>query len=337
MSTKRPTKRDDVEMVGALLEIAKPRAQPRPDAKERAYASLAMEWSIRVKHRRQSQRRITLGIAASIVVAAFSAWLLSDPADSVAVPSTAQLERVIGRTVMLNGENSPDGPVSGSGYRFLVGDVIATAEDSLVALTWDKRGSLRLNSQTQVTIISASAIRLDFGDVYYDSHVFGAVPTDSAQLDIETPLGVVSHSGSQFMTSITASGVRISVREGDIDVSGERHVLVVRPGDSIDIYVDGSSRRTPISSADPKWVWTAEVAPLLNLDGMSSMQFLAWIGRETGREIQYESPGAREMAKRDKLFGIDKIGPLQALSVINLISSLETEIVGRRILVRARE
>ena len=89
----------------------------------------------------------------------------------------------------------------------------------------------------------------------------------------------------------------LSVREGQVKVTGDGFELVIDANEELDLRADGTRDVTAIDGHGDRWAWAADVAPQIELDGRTTFDVIAWAARETGRRVVYESPTAESSAR----------------------------------------
>ena len=80
--------------------------------------------------------------------------------------------------------------------------------------------------------------------------------------------------------------------------------------------VSGGARPTVVdfNVYGDSWSWIEATAPLVDVDGRSVDEFLKKIGRETGLQVSYESPGAKQLAISGVLKGSVDMAPRAELA-----------------------
>ena len=308
--------RDDV---AALLSRITARQRPSEAAEAAAFAALHAQWRRRTASRRW-KRALGFAGAASLAVAAFGYMGLQTSAPPSAA-ALATIELVEGTDVTWRDDRSQAQPL-GVRREFVEGERLATGADTRVALRWHSGGSLRLDARSRLELVSAGAVRLTAGRLYFDSADPSTHDAAPPALAVQTPAGEVVHVGTQFMVTVAGDDVVLSVREGHVKVTGDGFELVVVEDEELGLRSDGTRDVTPIAGHDPRWRWAAEVAPQLELDGRTAAEILLWAARETGRGVVYQSPQA-ELRARAVLRGIDRRSPESALALLPHMTDLE--------------
>jgi ferric-dicitrate binding protein FerR (iron transport regulator) len=323
------TRDDNGDDLAALFGRVGARERPRPATEAAALAALHAEWVSRTGARRR-QRRTTFAAAAAASLAAVAfayVWLQS--------PLLATIEHVEGSDITWRDDRSQAQPL-GTLRTLAEGQRLTTGPGSRLALRWHDGGSLRLDERSRLEFVSASTVRLMAGNLYFDSTAGGGADGGSApELAVQTPAGEVVHIGTQFMVRVASDEVVLSVREGQVKVTGDGFDLVIDANKELDLRADGTSDVTAIDGHGERWSWAADVAPQLELEGRTTFDVTAWAARETGRRVVYESPVAETKARGDVLRGIDRRSPKGVLTLLPHLTGLVYETRGEVIAVSA--
>jgi ferric-dicitrate binding protein FerR (iron transport regulator) len=174
--------------------------------------------------------------------------------------------------------------------------------------------SLRLDQDSDMTVLAADRVELRRGALYVDS---GADATSGNRLRVATPFGDVSHVGTQYETRVTDDRLRVRVREGRVRIAvREGGVADGAAGQQL-TFGQGGVQRAAIDRASADWAWAGEIAPAYELENRSLAQFLSWVGRETGREVVFDSPASQAEAERIVLRGSTAgLSPERALAAV---------------------
>ena len=333
MSNRAPDPTDEnADELALLLGRAGVRERPRPTVESAAFAALRAQWRDRVASRR---RRLFTALAAGSAAAAAMLVGIYSGLQS-AVPSApavlATVEHLEGGDITWRDDRTQAQPL-GSLRALSEGQRLATGSGSRVALHWHDGGSLRLDENSRLELVSATAVRLTAGNVYFDSAVADGGSAATPELAVQTPAGEVVHIGTQFMVSVASDEVVLSVREGQVKVTGDGFELVVAANQELDLRSDGTREVTAIDGHGDRWAWAAEVAPQMALDGRATFDVVAWAARETGRSVVYATPTAERRARDDLLHGVDRRSPRGILALLPHLTALAYEIRGDTIVV----
>jgi hypothetical protein len=197
------------------------------------------------------------------------------------------------------------------------GQIIVTGDDAGIALAWVNGGSVRLDKSTEIEFRDDSTVYLRSGRVYFDSRpseLFAEVQAGGENsFVIETDHGVVMHTGTQFMTHVDDENLRVSVREGRVDISGQFYPHTAERGEQV-LF---SGRQRPVVLSIPEygaaWDWIGKTSPPVNVEGQSVHVFLDWVGRELGMSIEYAGDDVAQVARQAILEGQVGTEPKEAL------------------------
>lgn len=312
--SKRSTGLGADDVLEQLLKRATPRPAPSKQDAALARQAVRAEWQS-VTHRRKSRRRgVAFAMAASVLLGLFVVynWLQMPVLEGVRV---ASIDMSFG-SIYLLGESSELEESSGL-RNVLSGQTIVTGGDAGLALAWGNGGSLRVDDNTRIEFTSADAITLKSGRVYFDSGpavltgATSAAPTGA--FEIRSEHGVVSHIGTQYMASVEPVSLTVSVREGNVAIEGEFHSYRAASGEQVKLTGRQQPTVLTVSRHGDYWDWVARRSPPVNVDGRSLHEFLTWVCREMGLELQYQGQAER-VARYDAILkGTIDTAPADAL------------------------
>ncbi len=311
-----------------LLSKAKPRPVPDEASTAVAREALRAEWRGVTGRHRTRRRILRLAVAASVLVAVFSLFnTLRVPAvDRVQV---AAIQKSFGSIYFVS-EQSIVTPHD-SQQNIHLGEAISTGDDAGIALAWLNGGSLRLDENTTVEFRDANSVYLREGQVYFDSTpsklIAGAQSADPGSFVVETAYGRVTHVGTQFVTGVDDKMLKVSVREGSVDIDGQYYQRTAERGQQIQFTGRQQPQVLSFDEYGEAWNWVAERSPAVDVDGRTLPEFLNWVSRELGREIVY-SDDARKIAMdpdTNKLVGSVLDEPTEALRMRMLTMGLDAQ------------
>ena len=294
----RINQKQDLRSERALEELlgkAEPRPLPPQQDEELIRQAVHAEWD-QVTSRRVRTRRFTqFAIAASVLLAVFaSLFVLRGPFDGIELQQVASIEKQFGVITMLSD-----------------GHAVETGAESGLTLAWNDGGSLRLDQNTHVEFESGSEIYLQSGRIYFDSMPSG-IPTvitnpNMAKLTIRTDAGVVRHFGTQFITQTDGDELSVLVREGKVTVEGQSFEETVAVGKKLTVTRNGQTTVYDIKLSGGDWQWIEKTSPSLMLNNRPIIEFLTWVSRETGKQIDYESASAKQVVMTEELRGVREV------------------------------
>lgn len=293
-------------------------AQPRA---ERVYSKVRREWKESKRYATTRRWVAPIALAASVVVAV-SLWIQPQPPGTIAVP--------VG-TVARSTGGTDSAPLPPSGSEFFVGNRLVTGPNQGMSVQLANAESLRLDAGTVLEIEAAGRFRLLGGRIYADT---GDLVYRARSLVIDTPLGVVTDVGTQFMLTVSGEGLDVAVREGRVDVGENTETHTAVAGELLQITQAGDPVYQQVSATDPSWDWATALAPEFDINNKSLLDILRWAARETGRELVFEDPELRMAAMRTELHGsVSGIEPLDALRSVLTTTSFRYRIEGTRIVI----
>ncbi|MET0988160.1 MAG: FecR family protein [Steroidobacteraceae bacterium] len=298
------------EAIESLLGALGPRADVPAEAMEQVRQNVHAEWRALVGARQRRQRFFAYGLAASgliAVIVTFALFVVTGNRGPVAT-----VARVMG-TLEASDEGGGAWHTLSVGQPIKAGQVLRTSIDGRAALTQSAGIHVRLDASSLVEFASARKVSLSTGAVYVDADP--ALATN-ARLSVETPLGSVSHVGTQFEVRSHGRMLEINVREGSVRLRSATGENFAHAGEQLRV-TDSSIERRPLSLQDPAWQWALQVAPEYAIEGVPLAEFLRWVSRETGRELVYMTPQAADAARTLVLHGsIGALPPDVALQAV---------------------
>lgn len=306
-----------------LLRKASPRPVPGRADTEAARKAIRQEWQAASGRHRSRKRIFRFAVAATVLVGLFSIFNVFRVVEPELV-RVASIQKSFGSVYVLGDQSElmrADDLAT-----IHAGQVIVTGADAGVAIAWANGGSVRLHRSTEVEFRDDNTVFLRSGQIYFDStpsDLIGGVATAGAgSFQIETEYGIVSHVGTQFMTEVDSNALKVSVREGRVDIAGRYYPHVAERGEQVQL----SGRQRPVVLSFPEhgaaWDWIAQTSPPVDVDGKSVHVFLGWVGRELGMSIQYGSDDIEQVARRAILEGQVDTEPGEALRMRMMTAAL---------------
>jgi ferric-dicitrate binding protein FerR (iron transport regulator) len=298
---------DESDLVASLIRAAGRRAPPPDDAYRQVLAAATAAFRDR---KAQRFERNGLLAAAAVVVAAIAVALVLQWSPASLQPRVATVVRLVGGVELGTGE----------GWQTLVdangtlapGARLRTLRGGGAALALDDGASLRLAATTEVTLNGSRDVTLQSGTLYLDHRGRPGVG-----YRIETPAGTARDLGTQFELQVHEGLLRLRVREGRVEIDRAGQVVTGSAGEQLEFDRLGGVVRSPIAANDRAWQWVETVAPTPDMDGKSAAALIAWVARETGHRLQYESPAVQQRAATVILHGnIRHLTPLAALDAM---------------------
>lgn len=331
----------DEHAVESLLSLASSRPEPSDADREAIRASVKKEWQTVTGKRKLKRRAGVVAIAASVLLA-MTVVLLTNKETAVRtnLQEMASVEKISGRVQVLQAEAEESAVTLQQQMPVYVGQSIKTASGSGIALILEAGISLRIDELSEVRLIGENSLKLIAGRVYVDTHANGSAGSAS-RFEILTDMGAVRHLGTQYMVLMNASNFSVSVREGSVQVIaeelGEPSALYVRDGMALSVDSKGASNIVPNDIFGTQWQWAEQLGSGFVLDSRTIAEFLEWVARETGYEIEYESADARSVAEETVLHGTVDLPAREALDLVLATSDLSATMMDGVIEVRMKQ
>lgn len=326
--TQRPDPEED--LLQALFRHARARQRPPPELEQATRERLHGQWRAMVGRRRRRRLVASLAVAATVAMAVVLLPAMREPGTDPA-PLLAEVVRQHG-TVQLA---DASGNLAATGRALHAGVDIRTGDGAMLGLRWSGGESLRIGEHSRVRLLDGQALELTSGMLYVAGHQAAGVDR-SATLEIRTPRGVVTHIGTQYLVRILSDGLDVSVREGRIALDAGGRVSLAEQGQRVTLVRDGEIRLQDIATHGEFWAWTDELAPPFELDGLTIMEFLQQVARESGQQLAFADAHSEQIAREAHLRGRIDLPPMRALDVVLQTTDLEAVTTAGTILVRAR-
>lgn len=319
------------EKIGRLIAAAGPGPTARPEARERIYAAVQASWQESLRRgqdgappasrsrRAGSPRYRLFGLAATVAAAAVVLYWTGGGPGEIARAELAQVARIQGEATLIRDAASLRLATPAAAGPVMTGDVLRTAGNGQVALRLDQGLLLRVNVDTELAFVEAGTIDLVAGTVYVDA---GEEP-GAAALAIRTPIGSVTHLGTQYEVRFADSALRLRVREGSVRFSGTGTSTVGAAGEQLEIDADGERARSAIAADDAAWNWAVALATLPEESEYRIGETLRWVAREAGLTLEYADPLAAERLDTETIVGLGGLTPAETLDVLARTTDLE--------------
>jgi ferric-dicitrate binding protein FerR (iron transport regulator) len=185
-------------------------------------------------------------------------------------------------------------------------------------------GNLRIAAGSRFEVVGKHTVRLDAGEMYVD--IPPGIRTPAA-LVVTTPAGEFRHVGTQFALAVSNGETRLRVREGVVHWVTADGQSAVQAGIEVHIPRDGEASRRPIASSDKAWDWISLTTPTFEVDDRPLQEFLAWVARESGRELVLANEATRKQVLTIRMHGsVEGLSPMQALSAVMAATPLRLEL-----------
>ena len=328
MNDKRGSGRSDTSgdrSLQRLFEHAKPREQPPKEDERELREALYREWDRTMTRRLRLRRSAWIALAASVVVAIGGVSVVVRPGLFVTESNpVALVHRVDGGVRVIDTNRGPSRIPVAAGSELHEGYRVAT-EDGQASFELLEGGSVRLSTQTTIELLSGSEVELVRGALYFDSQ---NMTRTSGRFLVRTSVGTVRHTGTQFAARQVRGAVEVSVREGGVALERPSGPISVAAGESVRVPANGGIiQRRNMAPYGNEWNWVDRMIPAFDLDGSTLLDYLIWIAREMGYELEFETPETEQLARETILRGSIDMEPLPMLSAVMATTSLEHDLV----------
>ncbi len=317
------------DLVESLIRTAGRRTEPPDDAYVRVLGAATAAFREKTARRRERTWALWASAAAALVFAIALMFRWTPPGTER--EELARIVRVIGSAEQATGDVWQ--PLADSQAPLTRGMKLRTLAGGRLGLMLPGGASLRLAAETEVMLDAPGQLYVQRGTIYVDGGADPARPT----LTIVTPAGTARELGTQFELRVANSALRLRVREGSVAIDRGGQSTTGVAGEEISIDVMGRIERAPIAADATSWQWAESLAPTPDIDGKPASELIAWVARETGRQLRYESPLVEQQASSAILHGnIQHLTPLAALEAMLATTDLEYVLEGDTMEIRTR-
>ena len=314
-----PTDITETHPIGDLIRAAGRREDPPQENYDRVLA--ATERTFRSMVQRRRRRRISYGLAASLLVAAILVATVIGTRQQPAPIQVAVTETLRGTAAIRMAGQSGWSSLLGNDSPLMSASRLRTGRGSRIGFVLANDVSVRLDELTEIELESGSRIRLMAGTVYVDS---GRNRFTIQPIQIVTQQGTASDIGTQFELRYIDDVLRLRVREGRVLLQREAKQISSTQGDQLSIDPSGQVVWAQIAVDDPDWNWVETVAPAPDIDGEPVTVLLDWVSRETGRKVKFANPDVKVAADSTILHGsVRNLTPMEAL--VTMLSTTDLE------------
>lgn len=265
-------------------------------------------------------------VAATVLLGMFAVFNVFR-APPVEIVRVASIQKSIGPVYLL-GEQAELRPTDDLS-NVLAGQTIVTGNGAGLALALDNGGSVRVDANTRIKFTDSDSVFLESGRVYFDSMpsslVAGIGADDAPEFVVQTEHGSVQHVGTQFMTKVAANMLVVSVREGSVSIDGEFHDHTATLGQQVTYAGRQRPSVLSIERSGDAWSWVNRITPAADVDGKTLHEFLVWVCREMGLELQFEGQ-AETVAQDAEMMGSIDMEPAEELRIRLAAAALDWSI-----------
>lgn len=295
MTTKHTDGPDPLEKVFLFAGRREPVDPARADIVEQETHE---RWQMMLARRRaeKRRRRVTwigggIAAAASFVVAVmFMSRLLTE------APMVATVVNVLGSPE--SGARGNAMTVLHAGDELHAGNVLQTVGDDSVALQFATGHSLRIAATSRVRLES-DAVVLDSGTIYLDSYGDGR----TTPIEVRSRVATMRELGTQYMARLVDDSLEVTVREGEVRVTQGDNEVAALAGEMLSLDQSGQIEKSLVPKYGAHWAWVTQLAPVPVLDELTLAEFLYWIAREHGWQLEFATPELERHATTVELHG----------------------------------
>ncbi len=288
-----PSERDQI---GELIARAGERHAPPADTRQSVWTAVEQQWTGIVAQRRQRSTRRWL-LAAAVVTATVGTLLYMGVQRAPGSNEIAATFIASQGSVAIHGSESGTPVVSGDDIR--VGTRLQTGSDGR-ALLAAAGISIRVGGASDVTFAQVDLLRVTRGRVYIDG---GMQAEHSHWVDVQTPLGLVRHLGTQFEVNVAPDEVTVRVRDGLVSMTSGNATTTLSASDQLVVAASGEIERSSVPAYGELWAWTNDLSPDFPIEGRTFDEFLRWFAHETGRRLEFDSTATEAAARATQLSG----------------------------------
>lgn len=292
--------KQDEQDIERLLNAAGQRQNPPSEVRARVYACALETWQAlpqEPQHLAPRKRRLGgqyLALAASAFIAVAALWFAQGPNP---VSTVADV-------VFAQGSYQVDGvPAVAQTSSILPNAHIQTSAKSLVSVQMASGAIVTLDQNTDVSVEQPDMLYLRHGRLYVDAG--GA----AQQLVVQTPHSKIVDVGTQFEVVVDAQvdELMVAVREGQVDVSGSGHEFsaLAEHGMGEVVRMRGTVllMRSSVETTHERWDWRRAGREPYALANSTVYDYLRWMARDTGHELEFSSRAVASMSKIEILLG----------------------------------
>ena len=282
------------EMVAKLVRLAREGPEVPADGAAKIKAAIRPLWQAEV--RRRFRRRVVLwsgaGLAAAASLLLAVTVLFTRPA-----PIVATVVRVIGSLEAIDKHGASDLITGDPAARELIaGTMLTTTKNQRAALELGEGVSLRIDEGTRVRLVSPERLELERGAVYVDSQASG-------RIEVLTPMALVREIGTQFEVRHHADELIVTVRDGEVLVTGGDLDVGITRGRSMTLDRNGARSIQTVDPWAERWAWVQDIGPSFDIEGETAAAFLRWVALETGWTIRFADEEAKQLVESVVLHG----------------------------------
>jgi len=141
---------------------------------------------------------------------------------------------------------------------------------------------------------------------------------------------VVRHVGTQFQVHVAGNNTRVRVREGRVLLTRATGTPTdIAAGDELRVAGEDMQWQRGLPSFGTDWEWSAGIAPALEIENRPLAEFVTWMAREHGWQIQYRDETLQHRTLDIRLHGsldqLDAAAMLERVALVTGVSLMARE------------
>jgi ferric-dicitrate binding protein FerR (iron transport regulator) len=215
------------------------------------------------------------------------------------------------------------------------GSTIVTGAGGRGALLLADGVEVRFDRETTATLAAERRLELGRGGIYIDTSVRAS--GSQAAVDVVALGALVRDIGTRYEVRVIDEALRVRVRDGRVQVT--RGAETREAGEQTELALDAAGMRlSPSAGFGADWDWIVRAIRTPPIEGRSLAEFLAWVERESGRQVRFGDPAAERAAATTIVYGvIDGLSVDEALTVVLPTCGLAHQVSGRTIIILPAE
>jgi ferric-dicitrate binding protein FerR (iron transport regulator) len=312
-----PDDTDSDDVMRSLLQRS--RAVPAVDARRVVQAREVVHAAWLDATAPPSRRWLWTGAAAAIAVTAAVYGLWRQPTDNANLTSRAPSSPIVAVVQHVTGAVQVRDPGNNTGHLLRAGEslrpgaAISTGASGRGTMALPDGIEVRMDRGTTLRLEADHRVALDAGAVYVDTTSRSAL---GAPILVSVQDAVVSDVGTRYEVRVFEDRMRVRVRDGLVRLRrGGRSHDAPAATELMMTHDDVRVTRTSVFGADWDWIVAAARAP--RVDGRSLAEFLAWVQRESGRDVRFEDRALERSASRTIVYGtVEGLTVDEALDIV---------------------
>lgn len=305
------------EFFESLFRSVPARPRPPDGVEEIVFKQFSAEWEALHANKTPKKRVVYWALAASLLLAVLIQPLVFQLSERSGVTVAAgTVEKHRGDVAVILDQDRIALKPGDPPFELFPQQSLLTGKDSGLSIRWGDHKIVRVDENTRVNLLSTNEIELIAGQIYVDVPPQATPADPDEKLVIVTRLGTIWHTGTQFMVSADDAVVEVRVREGIVTIDSGNGLLVSHQGEQTVVDASGKLQTGITATYGKNWQWAEKLTPVFELEGSTLEDFLLWVHRETGKQVEFESVDARNTASSTILHGSVDLEPMLSLDLV---------------------